>query len=291
MTEKKITLYNTLSGEKESFTIPRRTLRLFVCGPTVYDRSHIGHARIYIFFDVFAAYLKSLKARVFYLQNITDIDDKIIRRAKESGKEPLALAKELTRAHFADMKKLDVRNVTKYVPATKEIPTIIKQVAALIAKGVAYEIAGDGWYFDVSKFPEYGKLSRRTTEQAEDGVSRIDESINKRNRADFCLWKFKRDGEPSWKAPFGDGRPGWHIEDTAISEKYFGPQYDLHGGGLDLKFPHHEAEIAQQEALSGKKLVKYWMHSGLVAVEGQKMAKSLTLGRLRKKAAGKARES
>ena len=155
-------------------------------------------------------------------------------------------------------------------------PEIIKQVQTLIDKGYAYKIDGDGYYFDVSKFKDYGKLAKRTLEQAQDGVSRIDESVGKKNKADFCLWKFSKTNEPSWDSSLGKGRPGWHIEDTAITEKYFGPQYDIHGGAVDLKFPHHEAEIAQQEAASGKKpLVNIWMHAGFLLVDGQKMSKSL----------------
>ena len=270
-----IQIYNSLSRKKER--IPRiKKLRLFVCGPTVYDDAHIGHARTYIFFDFFAKYLRSLGHDVKYVQNITDIDDKIIRRASEEKKDPLKLADYFTKRYFADMKALGVNSVNVYAPATKFIPQIVKQVQNLIKNGYAYEIPGDGWYYDISRFRNYGKLSGRTVEGAEDAISRIDESVRKRNKGDFCLWKFSKPGEPSWKSPPGDGRPGWHIEDTAISEHYFGPQYEIHGGGLDLKFPHHEAEIAQQEAASGKNpFVKMWMHTGMVTVGGQKMSKSL----------------
>ena len=273
-------IFNSLSGKKESLPPPsKKPLRLFVCGPTVYDLSHIGHGRTYIFFDIFVRYLKSLGYKVFYLQNITDVDDKIIARAKEKNMPPLALANELTEKHFRDMKTLGISSVTKYAPATRFIPQIVRQVQTLIRKGYAYEIPNDGYYYDISKFKDYGKLSRRTVEQAEDAVSRIDESVKKRNKGDFCLWKFSRTGEPSW--PFDKlraklGRPGWHIEDTAITNHYFGPRYELHGGGLDLKFPHHEAEIAQAEAASGKKpLAKIWTHVGMLTVSGQKMSKSL----------------
>ncbi|HEY4475712.1 MAG TPA: cysteine--tRNA ligase [Candidatus Paceibacterota bacterium] len=270
-------IYDTLSGKKISFKAPsKKALRLFVCGPTVYDYAHIGHARTYIFFDIFTRYLKSLGYKVFYLQNITDIDDKIIARAREKNLPPQKLADDFTKSYLADMKVLGIASVTKYAPATKFIPQIIHQVKTLIEKGVAYKIEGDGYYFDISKFPDYGKLSRRTALQAEDAISRIDESIKKRNRGDFCLWKFSKPGEPSWKSDLGNGRPGWHIEDTAISEKFFGPQYEIHGGALDLKFPHHEAEIAQAEAASDKKpFVKIWMHGGLLTVNGEKMSKSL----------------
>ena len=272
-----IRIYNTLSGKKEELpTLKGKKLRLFVCGPTVYDYSHIGHARTYIFFDFLARYLKKRGYKLFYLQNITDVDDKIIKRAEEEKKDPLKLALHFTREYLKDMKTIGITAVNTYAPATKHIPEIIKQVQALIKKGYVYKIEGDGYYYDISKFADYGKLSRRTTEQAEDGVSRIDESIKKRNKGDFCVWKFSKPGEPTWDSPLGAGRPGWHIEDTAISEKYFGPQYELHGGGMDLKFPHHEAEIAQQEAASGKKpFVKLWIHIGMLTVRGEKMAKSL----------------
>ncbi len=275
-------LYNTLSRKKEVFR-PRtlrqaqgkRKINLFVCGPTVYDFSHLGHARTYIIFDVIVKYLKEKGYNVFYLQNITDIDDKIINRAKEKKISPQKLARDFEKIYLADMKSLRIDSVTKYARATDHIKEIISQVARLIEKGFAYKIE-DGIYYDISKFKGYGKLSRRTVLQAEDGVSRIDESKGKRNRGDFCLWKFSKKDEPSWPSPWGSGRPGWHIEDTAITEKYFGPQYDIHGGGRDLIFPHHEAEIAQMEATSGQSpLVKYWLHTGFLAVKGQKMAKSL----------------
>jgi cysteinyl-tRNA synthetase len=270
-------LYSTLSGKKEVIAKPPRGKKtnLFVCGPTVYDDAHIGHARIYVFFDVFAKVLTRYGFNPYYLQNITDIDDRIIARAREAGEDPLAFAKRQTKSYLRDMKLLGVTAVDTYAPATEHIPEVIRQVQALMVTGYAYEIPNEGIYFEVGKFSGYGKLSRRTAGDAVDAVSRIDESIGKRSRADFCVWKFARDDEPSWEAPFGNGRPGWHIEDTAISEKYFGPQYDIHGGGLDLKFPHHEAEIAQQEAASGKEpFVKVWMHVGLLNVNGAKMSKS-----------------
>ncbi len=271
-------IYDSLSGkEKYLSETKNKAIKLFVCGPTVYDYSHIGHARTYIFFDFFAKYLKSLGKKVFYLQNITDIDDKIIKKAKEQNVDALDLAKLMTKQHLSDMKALGINTVTKYASATKFIKQIEVQVKNLIKKGFAYKIENDGWYFDIKKFPEYGKLSGRTAEGAEDSVSRIDDSVDKKNKGDFCLWKFKKNNEPFWKSgALGDGRPGWHIEDTAISENFFGPQYDIHGGGLDLKFPHHEAEIAQQEASSGTSpMVNIWMHSGMLTIDGKKMSKSL----------------
>jgi cysteinyl-tRNA synthetase len=289
-------LYNTLSGTKEEIERPTgRPLHIFVCGPTVYDVAHIGHARTYIAFDAFVRYLRASTWDVLYIQNITDVDDKVIVRAQERGEDPLAFARGITRGFVADMRALNIRSVSHYAPASKFIPAIIRQIETLRAKGFTYTIDGDGIYYDIARFPEYGKLSRRTAAQAEDSMSRIDESIAKRNRGDFCLWKFPKvapttrktepklftrramaDGEPAWFTSLGWGRPGWHIEDTAISESYFGPQYDIHGGGIDIKFPHHEAEIAQQEAASGKKpFVRIWMHTGSLLVTGKKMSKSL----------------
>lgn len=268
-------LYNTLSQKKEPVTKGDH-LRFFVCGPTVYDLIHIGNARVYVFFDAFVRFLRGSGIKTSYLQNITDIDDKILRRAAEEQVSWKTISGRFTKAFFSMMRKLGVISVDTYAPATKFIPDIKKQVTRLIEKGNAYEIPGDGWYFDLSTFPDYGKLSKRTVEQAEDGVSRIDENPNKRNRGDFCIWKFSKPGEPTWPAKFGAGRPGWHIEDTAISEHYFGLQYDLHGGGSDLMFPHHEAEIAQAESLSGRKpFVKIWMHVGMLTVNGKKMSKSI----------------
>ncbi len=270
-----IELYDSLSRKKKGLP-DQKKIRFFVCGPTVYDYAHIGHARTYIFFDFFVKYLRAQGYEVNYLQNITDIDDRIIRRAAEENKKPDALAKFFTEAYQEDMAALGVDAVSEYAPATKFVSQIVGQVERLINKGYAYKIDGDGWYFDISKFADYGKLSGRTALAAEDSVSRIDEAVGKKNKGDFCLWKFSKPGEPTWQAAIGEGRPGWHIEDTAITEYYFGPQYDIHGGGVDLKFPHHEAEIAQQESASGKKpFVQIWMHTGALLADGKKMSKSL----------------
>lgn len=285
-------LYNTLSGRKEELERPAsRPLKLFVCGPTVYDYSHVGHARTYVFFDAFVRYLRSLGWDVSYISNITDVDDRIINRAKENGESPMALARRFADAYLEDMRALGASAGARYAFASRFVPEIVRQVRTLMQKGFGYVIEGDGIYYDIAKFADYGKLSRRTALQAEDSVSRIDESVQKRNWGDFCLWKFPKspvtvpfykrftitgDGEPVWKTPLGWGRPGWHIEDTAITERFYGPQYDIHGGGVDIKFPHHEAEIAQQEAASGKKpFVRFWMHVGSLLVEGKKMSKSL----------------
>ncbi len=289
----KIKVLNSLTNKKE-FLPSKKKLKLFVCGPTVYDLSHIGHARTYIFFDFFVKFLKNFGQKVFYVQNITDIDDKIINRAKLENQNPLKLSKKFTKKYLKDMKSLGINSLNIYAPATKFIPQIVSQVERLINKGYAYKTL-DGYYFNIKKFKDYGKLSKRTALLTEDAVSRIDDSVKKINKGDFCLWKFPNeekqkklsklpktkkfiilDFEPLWKTSLGWGRPGWHIEDTAIAEYYLGLQYDLHGGGIDLKFPHHEAEIAQAESLSSKKpFVKIWMHTGQLLVNGQKMSKSL----------------
>lgn len=269
-------LYNTLSRKKEIFKpISPGRINIFACGPTVYDSPHIGHGRFVVFCDAFVKYLRALGFKVFYLQNITDIDDKIINKAKEESLTPEKVAKKYEKEYMKAMKDLKINSVSKYARATFYIREIISQVKRLLDKKIAYKIK-DGIYYDIKKFKNYGKLSGRTVLQAEDGISRIDEAIDKKNKGDFCLWKFSKPGEPKWKSPWGDGRPGWHIEDTAITEKYFGPQYDIHLGGKDLMFPHHEAEIAQMEAISGKSpMVRYWIHVGFLTVDGRKMSKSL----------------
>ena len=268
-------LYDTLTRKKKVFKpLIDNKVRMFVCGPTVYDFSHIGHAKTYVQFDVIAKYLRFRKYNLFYLQNITDIDDKIIQRARELKKLPYELANEYEKHHYEDMKALKVTSVDKYARATDHIIEIVSQIKRLIKLGYSYKIS-DGYYFDLSKFKFYGKLSGRTWLEAEDAVSRIDESKEKRNKGDFCLWKFSKPGELYWNSELGQGRPGWHIEDTAITERYLGLQYDIHGGARDLIFPHHEAEIAQMEAITEKPLVKYWMHTGFLNVRYQKMAKSL----------------
>ena len=266
---------NTMTGEKEALRpLHGGRINIFVCGPTVYDDAHIGHARTYIAFDVVARYLKARGYSVFYLQNITDIDDKIIDRAKKLEVDPAALARKFERRYLEDMKALGVENVNLYARATEHIPEIISQIERLMARGFAYETES-GVYFDESKFEEFGKLSHKGMEDPD--RHRIEPDPTKRNRGDFTLWK-KRSGEEgiSWQSPWGEGRPGWHIEDTAITETYFGPQYDIHGGAIDLIFPHHEAEIAQMEAVSGKApMVSCWMHTGFLNVKGEKMSKSL----------------
>ena len=268
-------VYSTLTRSKEPFvTINKNRVNLFVCGPTVYDDAHIGHGRTYISFDTIKRYLEYSGYAVFYIQNITDIDDKIINRSKESGIPAHDIARKFEKRYIEDMTKLNVTGVNLFARATDHVDEIIDQIQRLIDKGFAYETE-DGVYFEIEKFPEFGKLSNRNIEELESHRDLAE--TTKKNPQDFALWK-KREGvdEPVWPSPWGDGRPGWHIEDTAITEYYFGPQYDAHGGGLDLIFPHHEAEITQMEAVSGKApMVKFWLHTGFLNVNGEKMSKSL----------------
>jgi cysteinyl-tRNA synthetase len=268
-------IYNTMSGEKEPLdTIHKNRVNMFVCGPTVYDDSHIGHARTYIAFDTVARYLRYKGFSVFYLQNITDVDDKIINRAAALGIPPADLARRYERRYIEDMQALGITNVNLYARATDHIPEIIDQIKRLMERGFAYETK-TGVYFDESRFKEFGRLSHQTAEDL--GGHRIEPDPTKRNPGDFSLWKKRDVGEgATWDSPWGRGRPGWHIEDTAITETYFGPQYDIHGGAMDLIFPHHEAEIAQMESASGiRPMVRCWMHTGFLNVKGEKMSKSL----------------
>jgi cysteinyl-tRNA synthetase len=267
-------VYNTLTRRLDDFEpIRAGRVNMFVCGPTVYEVSHIGHAKTYVAYDIMARYLRKKGYSVFFVLNITDIDDKIINRAKETGEDPLKLSSRYAQMFYKDMKDLRVESSSIYAKASDYIPEIISQIQGLIDKGIGYQI-DSGVYYDISKFPEYGKLSRQNLEQLR--VHRVDPDPNKRNVADFVIWKSQKPGEIAWDSPWGKGRPGWHIEDTAITLTYFGPTYDLHGGGSDLIFPHHEAEIAQAEGLTGKKpLAKYWAHTGLLTIRGQDMHKSL----------------
>ena len=268
-------IYSTLTRSKENLeTINKNRINLFVCGPTVYDDAHIGHGRTYISFDTIKRYLEYSGYAVFYIQNITDIDDKIINRSKESGIPAHDIARKFEKRYIEDMTKLNVTGVNLFARATDHLGEIIDQIQRLIDKGFAYE-SEDGVYFEIEKFDEFGKLSNRKVDELESHRQLAE--TTKRNEQDFALWK-KREGvdEPVWPSPWGDGRPGWHIEDTAITEYYFGEQYDVHGGGLDLIFPHHEAEITQMEAVSGKSpMVRYWLHTGFLNVNGEKMSKSL----------------
>ncbi|MDD1729647.1 MAG: class I tRNA ligase family protein, partial [Methanospirillum sp.] len=254
-------LYSTLTRTVE----PLRTLSpdrvyMFVCGPTVYDYSHLGHARTYVVFDVLAKYLRWTGKEVFYLQNITDVDDKIINRAQEEGVSQSVLARKFEAEYLKDMHSLGIDAVSYYARATTHIQEIIDQIGRLISRDVAY-ITDSGIYFDSDRFEHNGELSGQKREKR---ISRVTD-LTKQKPEDFALWKFGEYGEYTWDTPWGRGRPGWHIEDTAISEKYFGQQYDIHGGGLDLIFPHHEAEIAQMESLEGRHpMVRYWLHTGFL---------------------------
>ena len=267
-------IYNTMTRTVEEFK-PLRGNRvyMYVCGPTVYDYSHIGHARTYIAYDVLARYLREKGYSVFYLMNITDVDDKIIRRARERGVNPIDLAREYERYFMEDMEALGIQSVNFYARASEYIDEIVDLIKVLMDKGFAYETE-TGVYFDTSRFKDYGKLSHRRPEELL--VHRIEPDPTKRNPQDFALWKKRDRDEMGWDSPWGYGRPGWHIEDTAIILTHFGSQIDIHGGAIELTFPHHEAEIAQAEAATGKKpFVRYWCHTGLLTVGGEKMSKSL----------------
>ena len=266
---------NSLSGEVERFDpITGKRVNMYVCGPTVQESFHIGHARTYVIFDSIAKYMRQSGYSVFYLQNITDIDDKIIKKAQDINMDSQEVALKYTSEYFEIMHELGVDSVNFYAMATEYIPEIISQISRLMENGHAY-VGGDGVYFRVSSFPDYGKLSNQRSEELLTG-SRIPENSNKADQKDFVLWKLQKPGEPAWESPWGRGRPGWHIEDTAITETYFGQEYDIHGGGTDLIFPHHEAEIAQMRSISGKEtLAKYWIHTGMVTLNGEKMSKSL----------------
>ena len=245
---------------------------MYVCGVTVYDDSHIGHARTIIFFDVLRRYLLFKGYNIQYIQNFTDIDDKIINKAKEVGTEAEKVANLYINNYFSDFTSLNVLQADRYPLATEHIQDIIAFVENLLEKGYAY-VSTHGVYFHVRSFDKYGKLSKKTTEELESG-SRIEIDPLKRDPLDFALWKFYSD-EPNWISPWGRGRPGWHIECSVMASKYLGDLFDIHGGGNDLIFPHHENEIAQCESYSGKEMARYWLHVGMVSINGEKMSKSI----------------
>jgi cysteinyl-tRNA synthetase len=267
-------LYNTLSGKKEEFhPLNPGKVKMYVCGVTVYDYCHIGHARANIVFDVIYRYLKFAGYEVNYVRNYTDVDDKIINRANERGISSKELSEEFIRAFDEDMAALNLELPTHQPKATDYIEEIIGITRTLIDKGMAYEAAGDV-YYRVDKFPGYLKLSKRNMDEMQAGA-RIAPGEQKENPMDFALWKTAKPGEPSWESPWGEGRPGWHIECSAMSSSLLGDSFDIHGGGRDLIFPHHENEIAQSEGASGKPFAKYWLHNGFVNVNQEKMSKSL----------------
>ncbi|MCL4420714.1 MAG: cysteine--tRNA ligase [Candidatus Thermoplasmatota archaeon] len=268
-------IYDTMQKKVVPFRLNKnRIVKMYVCGPTVYDSPHIGHAKTYIFFDALAKYLRAQGFQVFYVQNITDLDDKIITKAAQENLPTEIISKRYLMDYLKIMKSLKIDSVNLYVPATMEFRKIISQIKTLVRKGYAYE-TDDGVYFSVSRFPDYGKLSGQDLNSLRSG-SRIDINENKRDPRDFVIWKKMKPGEPYWDSPWGKGRPGWHIEDTAITDAFLGKTYDIHGGGSDLIFPHHEAEIAIERSVSGRKILsRYWIHTGMLNIEGEKMSKSL----------------
>lgn len=268
-------VYNTLSHKVEIFQpLENNNVLIYVCGPTVYDYSHIGHARTYIAFDVIVRYLRYKGYDTKYIVNITNIEDKIINRAKKLNEDPKELADKYEKAFFDDMEALGLEKADAYPRVTEHIQDIIKYIQVLVDKDYAYQANGDV-YFDVRKAENYGVLSRQSLSDVKAGA-RVEPNENKKFPADFALWKAAKPGEPSWESPWGNGRPGWHIECSVLSIKYLGPQIDIHGGGQDLIFPHHENEILQSESMTGRKpFVKYWLHTGMLNLKGEKMSKSL----------------
>ncbi len=269
-----IQIYNTLGRKKEAFeTCEKGRVQMYVCGPTVYDSCHIGHARSVVVFDVIVRYLRSQGYDVTYVRNFTDVDDKIINRAKELGIDSNKVAEKYINEFYTDMDALKVERATIEPRATEHIDDIIEIAEKLINKGFAYQIDSDV-YFSVELFSDYGNLSGRKLEEMEAGA-RVDVDKRKRNPFDFVIWKSAKPGEPSWDSPWGKGRPGWHIECSAMIYALLGETIDIHGGGRDLTFPHHENEIAQSEAAFGKQFIKYWVHNGFVNIDQEKMSKSL----------------
>ena len=277
MNQSRIRIYNTLSDRKEEFKpIKDKTVTVYVCGITPYDEVHLGHARAYTVFDIIKRHLIKRGYEVVHIQNFTDIDDKIIDRAAQRKISPSQLAQIYIDDYFVQTEKLNILKATKYPRVTEMIPDIIAFIKDLADKGFAYQADGDV-YFNVEKFEGYGKLSKRKIEDLKAGA-RVDINESKKSPVDFALWKKSKDGEPqdvSWESPWGKGRPGWHIECSTMSSKLLGDQIDIHGGGQDLIFPHHENEIAQSEAKSGCHFVKYWIHNGFVVINKEKMSKSL----------------
>jgi cysteinyl-tRNA synthetase len=266
-------VFNTLTGQKEDFHPRGEVVTMYVCGITTYDESHIGHGMTYIISDVIKRYLRFKGYKVKYVQNFTDIDDKIIERANQVGMPPLALANKYVDKYFADMDALNIERADIYPRATEEIPKIIEIIQSLLAKGYAYESEGSV-YFRVRNFLDYGRLSHRNLAEMISKVS--DYEGKKEYPLDFALWKASKPGEPFWESPWGRGRPGWHIECSAMALKYLGDSIDIHGGGQDLIFPHHENEIAQSESFTEEiPFVRYWLHNGLMQQDKQKMSKSI----------------
>lgn len=267
-------VYNSISHNKEEFIpIKDKQVNMYVCGVTVYDLCHLGHARAYVVFDIIRRALKFLGYQVKYIQNFTDVDDKILDRANQNKIDPSLLTEEMIKEYFTDMDALNINRADAYPRVTGMIKEIILFIEELVAKGFAYQIKGDV-YFDISKFKDYGKFAHRDPQDLLAGA-RVKVNDGKKNPHDFVLWKSDLKSEMSWDSPWGKGRPGWHIECSVMSRELLGDSFDIHGGGQDLVFPHHQNEIAQTEALTGKKMANYWIHNGFVRIDNEKMSKSL----------------
>ena len=262
---------DTLTNQKKELEFSDK-VRIYLCGVTVYDQSHIGHARTIIVFDTLRRFLEANGTQVELIQNFTDVDDKIINRAKEQGESASGLSTKYIQTYFEDSDRLNIRRATNYPKATEHIDDMINLIQNLVDKESAY-VSKNGVYFRVSKFSEYGKLSKKKTEDLESGA-RIEVDESKESPLDFALWKFS-DGQPNWESPWGNGSPGWHIECSAMSIKYLGKNFEIHGGGRDLIFPHHENEIAQSESFTSEQFAKIWMHAGMITINGEKMSKSV----------------
>lgn len=274
MSDNGLVVYNTLTGKKEVFTpIKENKVSMYVCGPTTYNFIHLGNARPLVAFDTVRRYLEYRGYEVEFIQNFTDVDDKIIKRSQEEKISPNELAANYIREYYEDADALGVKRATVHPKVSEHMQEIIDFVKALQEKNFAYEVEGDV-YFDVQSFADYGKLSGRSLDDMQAGA-RVEVDARKKDPADFALWKKAKEGEPNWTSPWGQGRPGWHIECSAMSYKYLGATFDIHAGGCDLIFPHHENEIAQSEALFGTTMAKYWLHNGFITVNHEKMSKSL----------------
>ncbi|MBI4855392.1 MAG: cysteine--tRNA ligase [Acetobacterium woodii] len=266
-------LYNTLSQQKETFVpIEARKVRMYSCGPTVYNYFHIGNARPFIVFDVLRRFLEYTGYEVTFIQNFTDVDDKIINRSHEEGIAPSEVSEKYIQEYFTDADGLGIKRANAHPKVSEHMPEIIAMIKTLEEKGLAYNVDGNV-YYRVDEFEEYGKLSKQSIDDLRSGA-RIDVNDEKQSPLDFALWKKKKEGEPYWESPWGQGRPGWHIECSAMSKKHLGETIDIHGGGQDLIFPHHENEIAQSEGSCGKPFANYWVHNGYINIDNEKMSKS-----------------
>jgi len=267
-------IHNTLTGTKDSFeSLEPNAIRMYVCGVTVYDYCHLGHARSALVFDVLRRYFEHLGCMVEFVKNFTDVDDKIIKRANDEGVTCLEIAEKFIAAYHEDMRRLGIRPAWREPKATEHMDDIIRLIDVLVKNGAAYQVDGDV-FFSVQAYPSYGRLSKRKLDDLLVGA-RVEVNERKRHPMDFALWKSSKPGEPSWESPWGDGRPGWHIECSAMSMRHLGETFDIHGGGMDLIFPHHENEIAQSCAATGKEFARMWVHNGFVQINQEKMSKSL----------------